>query len=56
LFGEGHAGLRALDVGAAANREGWAPHGPIAPDERVENGAWPSADDATALRAEAWIR
>lgn len=45
-----------LPIAWQADRDGWAPRGPIAPDEQVQNGAWPSADDAAAQRAAAWIR
>lgn len=45
-----------LPVAWQADRSGWAPRGPIAPDVAVDNGAWPASDDATSGRAQAWMR
>lgn len=44
-----------LPISWMCDARGWAPRGPIAPDEAVPTAGWPTAEDATAQRARAWI-
>lgn len=69
LFGEPTAGLTTvtdffrlsdgslliLPIAHMADRAGWMPDGPIAPDVLVVGDAWPSEHDAQASAAREWV-
>ena len=69
-FGEATAGLTTatqdfplrdgsrlnLPISWLSDAAGWAPRGPIHPDAPAPFGAWPTAEDAAARSALAWIR